>query len=180
MRARLAALPAQERRRSDEALFARLLALPQLSGGGVAALYRGMGWEPDTARLIPVLLERGCAVALPRSLPGNRLEMRRIAFDTVFSRHPLGMLEPGTDCPLVAPGELSLALIPGLAFDPFGGRLGRGGGYYDRWLAGFHGFKAALCRACALVDKLPLEEHDRCVDLVICEQGLSGPAAGAY
>lgn len=178
VRARLEELTAAERQASDRALFARFLALPQLTQAGTVLLYYGMGWEPDTARLITPLLERGCAVALPRCLPGNRMEARQIWAGAPLVRHPLGMLEPGAECPVVPAPDIALALAPGLAFDRCGGRLGRGGGYYDRWLAGFHGFKAALCRSCALVDKLPLEECDLPVDLVICEDGFYGPAAG--
>ena len=68
-------------------------------------------------------------------------------------------------------------LVPGLAFDRSGGRLGRGGGYYDRWLAGFSGVTAALCRDGLLMDAIPRLSHDLAVDLVITETGLYGPSA---
>lgn len=51
--------------------------------------------------------------------------------------------------------DIGLVLVPGLAFDLSGGRLGQGGGFYDRWLAGFSGFTAALCRAPLLLERLP-------------------------
>lgn len=177
LKERLSQLSPQARRESDSALFARFLALPQLARAHTVLIYCGMGSEPDTARLIPPLLEGGHAVALPRCLPGGGMEARLIRPDTPLVRHPFGMLEPGEDCPLTEPSAIQLVLAPGLAFDRAGGRLGRGGGFYDRWLADYRGLTAALCRDCALLDAVPREEHDRPVDLVICTHGLYGPGA---
>ena len=87
------------------------------------------------------------------------------------------MLEPGEECPAVDAGGITLALIPGLAFDRSGGRLGQGGGYYDRWLPGFGGIRVALCRGALLFDALPRQAHDALVHLVVTEDGLYGPSA---
>ena len=178
IRKRLKELPPEALRESDDALFRRFLSLPRLARAHTILLYHGMGTEPDTGRLIPLLLDMGHSVALPRCLPGNEMEVRLVQKDSCLVRHPLGMLEPGEECPLVERSAVDLVLAPGLAFDRSGGRLGQGGGYYDRWLAEFHGFTAALCREILLLDKLPREEHDLSVDLVITEGGLWGPAAG--
>ena len=140
-------------------------------------LYCGMGSEPDTLRLLPPLLASGKAVCLPRCLPGNQMEARLVQEDSSLIRRPYGMLEPNPRCPLIHAGQIDLALVPGLAFDRSGGRLGRGGGYYDRWLAGFAGLTAALCRACVLLEAVPRQPHDLGVDLVITETGLYGPSA---
>lgn len=140
------ALSPEARRASDDALLSRFLSLPQVAAADTLLLYHGMGAEPDTARLIPPLLELGKRLALPRCLPERRLEARLIRADTVLIPHAFGMLEPGEDCPAVDAGRITLALIPGLAFDRSGGRLGQGGGYYDRWLPGFGGIRS-LCAA---------------------------------
>ena len=150
VRAYLEGLSPRQRRESDDALFARFLSLPQVEAADTLLLYHGMGAEPDTARLFPALWARG---------------------------HRLGMLEPGEDCPPVDRADIGLVLVPGLAFDLSGGRLGQGGGFYDRWLAGFSGFTAALCRAPLLLERLPAEGHDLPVALVLTEEGLYGPSA---
>ena len=122
-------LSPQVRRASDDALFARFLALPQVEAADTLLLYHGMGGEPDTARLLPALWARGKAVCLPRCLPGHGLEARLVRPDSALIPHPSGMLEPGEDCPLVGKDAIGLVLVPGLAFDPSGGRLGQGAGY---------------------------------------------------
>ena len=105
------------------------------------------------------------------------MEARLIRPDSALVPHRLGMLEPGEDCPPVDRADIGLVLVPGLAFDLSGGRLGQGGGFYDRWLAGFSGFTAALCRAPLLLERLPAEGHDLPVALVLTEEGLYGPSA---
>lgn len=176
-RACLQGMSPQARRESDAALFSRFLSLPQVEAAGTLLLYHGMGAEPDTARLLPALRARGKRVCLPRCLPGRAMEVRLVGQDAALVLHPFGMLEPGEDCPLVDKSALDLVLVPGLAFDRSGGRLGRGGGFYDRFLAGFGGFTAALCRSALLLEHVPREGHDLGVDLVITEEGLYGPSA---
>ena len=173
----LAALSPPERIAGDESLFRRFLALPQIESVRTVLLYHGMDTEPDTVRLLPPLWDIGKQVCLPRCLPGNQMEARLVQRDSTLVRHPYGMLEPGPDCPLIPPDQIDLVLVPGLAFDRSGGRLGRGGGYYDRWLAGFSGVTAALCRDGLLMEAIPRLPHDLGVDLVIAETRLYGPSA---
>lgn len=172
----LAALSPQTRIAGDDALFRRFLTLPQVGAARTILLYCGMGTEPDTIRLMDPLRDMGKGVCLPRCLPGNQMEARLVQRDSRLIRHPYGMLEPDTDCPSVPPDQIDLVLVPGLAFDRRGGRLGRGGGYYDRWLAGFLGVTAAFCRDGLLMDAVPRLPHDLGVDLVITETGLYGPS----
>ena len=178
-RAYLEGLSPQALRESDGALFARFLALPQVAAADTLLLYHGMGAEPDTSRLFPALWAMGKRLCLPRCLPGGGMEARLIRPDSVLVPHRYGMLEPGADCPPVERDAIDLVLVPGLAFDPSGGRLGRGGGYYDRWLAGFSGRAAALCRSGLLLEHVPRAAHDRGGDLVVTETGLYGPSAPA-
>ena len=78
---------------------------------------------------------------------------------------------PGEGAPEAVPGVL---LVPGLAFDRRGGRLGRGGGLYDRYLAGFGGVSIGLCWEGQLVDRVPREPHDEPVDYVVTELSAYG------
>jgi 5-formyltetrahydrofolate cyclo-ligase len=83
------------------------------------------------------------------------------------------ILEPDArNCPVVAPNEIELLLIPGLAFTVDGKRLGRGGGHYDRFLerAQPRAVKIGVCFHAQLVAEMPVEIHDREVDRVITER----------
>lgn len=81
-----------------------------------------------------------------------------------------GPLEPEDGMPAPPP---DLILVPGLAFTRDGHRLGRGGGYYDRWLATQRGIPTVgICFSCQLVDSLPVESHDLRVDAILTESGL--------
>ena len=173
----LTTLSCEARTAGDETLFHRFLTLPQVESVRTVLLYHGMDTEPDTVRLLSPLWDMGKQVCLPRCLPGNQMEARLVQRDSTLIRHPYGMLEPGPACSLIPPDQIDLVLVPGLAFDRSGGRLGRGGGYYDRWLAGFSGITAALCRDGLLMEAIPRLPHDLGVDLVITETSLYGPSA---
>lgn len=173
----LSRLSPQAKQAGDAALFRRFLDLSQVRRARVILLYYGMDTEPDTVQLLPSLWDMGKQVCLPRCLPGNQMEVRLVQRDSPLLRHPYGMLEPSPVCPLVPPDQVDLVLVPGLAFDRSGGRLGRGGGYYDRWLAGCSALTAALCRDGLLLEAIPRLPHDLGVDLVVTETGLYGPSA---
>lgn len=170
VRARLAALTPEELRRSDDALFARFLALPQVEAAKTVFAFWGIpGKEPDTARLVGELVRRGKGVGLPRMLPEHRMEVRLFDPDRPLTEAPFGISEPGEDCPLVRREDIDLVLVPALCYDRRGFRLGFGGGYYDRWLAGFAGATVGLCREAVLQERVPVEGHDARVDFLLTE-----------
>lgn len=173
--AQLAGLSPAERERSDAMLFERFLQLPQVQDSRRLLLFLGVpGREPDTARLLPRLLASGYQLALPRMLPEHGMEFRRYDPDRPLVQARFGIREPGEDCPLVPKGWGEVILVPGAAFDREGCRLGFGGGYYDRWLPGFPGFRVGLCREAVLQDRLPQEPHDCRVDRVLTEKEEAG------
>jgi 5-formyltetrahydrofolate cyclo-ligase len=85
----------------------------------------------------------------------------------------LGVSEPvGGD---VAPPP-DLVIVPGLAFDPTGARLGRGKGYYDKWLGANPGVKTlGVCFSCQILEKIPAEPHDARVRVILTEEGFIWP-----
>ena len=151
------------------ALLERFLALPQVEEAGTVMIFRGVGDEPDTMPLLDALLRRGKRVAFPRCLPGRAMEARAVAGAHQLAGGKYGIPEPGEDCPLVPREELDVILVPHLCCDRAGRRLGRGGGYYDRYLAGCGAFTVCLCPSDRLVDELPGEEWDVPVRLVLTD-----------
>ena len=82
---------------------------------------------------------------------------------------PLGLWEPAESAPVIEPASLGFAVIPCIACDRSGLRLGQGGGYYDRFLAGQDFVKAALCRQDMLRDWLPGDAHDQRVGFIVTD-----------
>ena len=163
-----------QRRRSDEAIAGQVRRLRAWQTAGVVYTYLSFGIEVDTRGLIRDAWRQGKTVALPRCVAGTR-RMRWYVVTSLdgLERNGRGMEEPPAQRSAeVDPGgsQDAVALVPGLAFDAAGHRLGYGGGFYDTFLPGFAGTSIGLCRKATLVDELPfLEAHDVPVDLVITE-----------
>ena len=100
-------------------------------------LYLSMRSEVETVGLLERLLHAGKHVSAPVvDTEQNRLIPRRIQeAETALVRHRYGMLEPNTACPIFPISQLQLIIVPGIAFDCKGYRLGYGKGFYDRFLA---------------------------------------------
>lgn len=162
----------EQRTESDTLLFRRFLSLPSVRQCSTLLLFYGMGAEPDTRQLFPALLETGKQLLLPRCLPGHQMELRLYRGKSHLIRHRYGMLEPDDSCPMLSPQAVELALVPALCYDETGMRLGRGGGYYDRFLPTFPGKTIGLCRDRFLQTKLPALPHDVGVELVLTETRL--------
>lgn len=148
-------------------LLAAFLALPEVEKARTLLLFAGVGREPDTAPVIDALLARGKTVALPKCLPGRRMEARQIRSRAELTPGAYGIPEPGEACPAVPRDELDVILVPNLCCDREGYRLGHGGGYYDRYLAGFRGFTVALCPEAWLQEKVPRDVFDLPVGRVL-------------
>lgn len=170
VRERLAALTAGELRASDDALFTRFLALPQVKAAKTIFSFWGVpGREPDTARLVWELVRSGKSVGLPRMLPDRQMEVRRYDPDKPLVTVSFGLSEPGENCSLIGREDIDLTLVPAVCYDRWGYRLGFGGGYYDRWLEHFSGTRVGMCRKAVLQDRIPIADHDAKVDILLTE-----------
>lgn len=137
-------------------------------------LYASFGDEVATWEGLRRALAFKKEVYLPRThLKERALSLHLLQGFTFLFPGPYGILEPPERAPQIAPHELDLIVCPGVAFDLSGGRLGYGGGYYDRLLAKAPGVRrVALAFECQIFEKLPLEAHDICLEALITEQGL--------
>ena len=129
IRKTLAAIPQEELTRSDDALFARFLALPQVQQAKTIFAFWGIpGKEPETARMIQTLVSQGKRVGLPRMLPGHLMEIRQYMPDRPMVSVSFGISEPDLTCPILTQDEIDLILVPAVCYDKAGYRLGFGGG----------------------------------------------------
>lgn len=165
LRRRAAALPKAD----ASAQFERFQALPQVEAADTVLVFYGIGRELDTVPLIRTLMERGKRVALPVCLPHRGMEARIIMDVDQLVPNRYGIPEPDDACPVVDKADIAVALIPHLLCDREGYRLGWGGGYYDRWLPDFQGLTVSICPADRLEDRLPREEFDVPVQLVLTD-----------
>lgn len=131
-------------------------------------LYRALPVEPATDWLLADALGRGARVAVPMA---RRKGYRwgTVEADTRWVKGPYGVLEPERGGRAAA-GDLRVVAVPGLAFDRRGGRLGHGGGHYDRLLSQTRGLLVGLCVEDCLVEDIPMERHDVPVDVVVTEK----------
>ena len=166
---------ARRRRGADQRAAAgrlirdHVLSWPQAEMAGTVAAYHSMDTEPDTHRLIYGLWKRGSYVILPRLRADGDLEWASYEGPDSLVPGPRGVLEPSEPSRGVdAISRAALVLVPALAVDRQGQRLGRGGGSYDRALArvGERVPVVALLFDGELVDEVPAERHDRPVSAV--------------
>ncbi|MGM0506598.1 MAG: 5-formyltetrahydrofolate cyclo-ligase [Bacteroidota bacterium] len=127
--------------------------------------------EVETAPLVSEMLRGGKRVVVPRTGP-NGMESVQIAIDTPFKRHPLGMEEPLSG-EVIPDHEIDLVLVPLLAADRNGRRLGYGKGMYDRFLSGISAVSAGLLFSLQLQDPpLPSDPHDVPLDWLVTEKAI--------
>ncbi len=179
---RISSMPLELLQSVDEAVFMNLTDLPELRRAVNVFVYWSCGREIDTHRLIEMLLRQKKTVALPLITGAGVMEARIIRSAGELIPGALNIPAPPASAPLMAPGDIDVAVVPGLAFDKKGYRLGRGGGYYDRYLPGTAAFTVGLCRECCLERELPAEDHDVRVDCVVTEKKIArltqSPAMG--
>ncbi len=152
------AVSTADRRSAGERLCRCVEALPEFAAARCVALFAALADEPDTRPM----LERWAA--------GRRIVLPRVEGETMqfYDYDPqslrcgtFGIDEPqrGEACD---PADIDLIIVPGVAFTASGARLGRGRGYYDRYLSqpALRAFRVGVCYAHQIVDALPVESHD--------------------
>lgn len=161
------------------ALSQRLFDSPLYRQASSLYTYVAVNQEVRTAPIIRRAWADGKRVAVPKVLGREMVFIWLDDLDSLSPRGRFGIPEPVSDGP-VAGDESALIVVPGLAFDPAGHRVGYGGGYYDRYLA-LHPRHptVALCYAFQLLGHLPTQAHDCPVDLVIHDSPLQGAPAPA-
>lgn len=162
----------------------RVLALKEYASAATVLLYVGVRSEVRTERLIESALGDAKCTVLPYC-DGDRLILWQLqALEELIPgmyKIPEPKAELRTSRRQVPPGEIVLAIVPGIAFDLEGNRLGHGAGYFDRLLSSLPAatLVVALAFECQLYPRVPTEPHDRPVDLIVTERSVYRPRARA-
>lgn len=166
------AMSAGDRAQAAEAIAAHVLAQSIVARAARIAAYVSMPSEPGTGPTIDGLLARGIEVIVPISLADGGLDWVAYAPGALHAATPLGIAEPeGERLGASALASADFVIVPALAVDVEGNRLGRGAGYYDRALATAKAPLCALLFTGEITDALPHEGHDVPVNMVITPTG---------
>lgn len=152
-----------------------IAALKEFAEADLVIAYASDGIEADVRGIIELALQNGKSVALPRYNPERKLYELVLITDFLRDTAPgkYGLPEPHKELPAATVGAKSLWLIPAVAFDKNGTRLGRGGGFYDRMLEGAPGIRVGVFYQCQYSDEaLPCEEHDQKLTMAVTEKNV--------
>lgn len=168
-------LSEQERCVLDESITQKLLATPEYAEATTVLTYVSVSSEVSTRMIIERALCDGKTVAVPRCLPGHRLEFVVITSLDQLVPAPFNLLKPSKDLSALAEEQMNatICIAPALLVDTKGYRLGYGAGFYDRFLSTYSGKKICLAYQHNLSKTmLPHTEFDVPVDMVITESGV--------
>jgi len=169
-------LPAEEQLRAGDIIRSALIALPEYAAASSIALYAAFRCEVPTSGLIREALSAGKKVLLP-AVSVHGLAFRRIRGETDLVPGRYGIPEPNSSCLQQETDTIDLFVIPGVAFDLSGHRVGYGRGYYDRALHRYEagGKLVGVCYDFQLVEAIAGEPHDVIMDRVITERRIVTP-----
>lgn len=149
--ARMRQLDIASKVKEQEKLASRLYDQQEWVVANMVALTMSQSFEVDTGPIIMHARHKGKRVVVPCTLPKRQMEFVELNEETKFKETAFGLLEPENGT-VVTPDEIDLMVVPGVAFKENGQRLGFGGGYYDRYLAKYPGFKCSLVLSTQLAD----------------------------
>ena len=175
IKARIAALDSDYISKSDHAIAQNIVSLPEFISASRVFTYLSIGREVDTRKIIEHCLKIGKTLALPHSYENGIMDF--VLLDRPVDELQLGMFgipAPSEASEKLIPEKGDIILVPALCYDENFYRLGRGGGYYDRYLSAFRIFSVGLCREKQLLASVPTDEFDMRVDCIVTENGMRG------
>lgn len=166
MRALRASIPAPERATLANAAALEALRLPEVLAARYVLGFVSAPEELDIAPLLTALRDLGAIIALPRIAGPDELTLHIAG--TGLETGPFGIRQPTADQPPADAGLVDLVIVPGVAFDESGTRIGFGAGYYDRLLPQLpDAYRIALAYDFQIVESLPAEPHDMPVQAIV-------------
>lgn len=166
------AMPAASRSDASRVIIEKICALPGYQSAQTVLAYSGFGSEIETQTLIERIITDGKIAVLPRvdrAMQSLILHSVKGVGELVVSKW--GIREPPADAPVIGASGIEFILMPGVAFDRSGNRLGYGRGYYDKLLTSVDPALARVAAAfsCQIVVQVPVAPHDQKIDTVITE-----------
>lgn len=163
-----------ERALDSAAICAHVKQLPEWASSRVVLLFAALPDEPDVLGL----WDESKQICLPRFRADRSYEAAYVGNPADLVSGQFGILEPPGSAVCAGPSEVDLVVTPGMAFDAAGFRLGRGRGFYDRWLEGLTAFRCGIGFDHQLVRGVPHELHDARMGVVVTPSGAFRSAEG--
>ncbi len=170
------AMTAAEWERIDAGILQQLVQDAAFQRSHVVFVFCSIAGEVSTKAILDYCWQSGKIVCIPRCGPNHTMEAHQILTHTDCVPGKFNIPEPAAHCPAIAPEALDLVLVPCLAADKQGNRIGYGGGYYDRYLQTCAGMTAALCPSQFVLQSVPTEPFDYPCQRIITEKGVLVPS----
>ena len=175
LRSRLYGLPQGHRRTESKQACRNLIATDEYKKASSIMIFLSLPHEIETTAVILDAWQRGKTVAVPKMSWQQRhmIAVEITSLETGFSEERGGFKNPTTSVPM-AVEDIDLVVTPGLGFDDKGNRLGRAGGYYDRYFKSEHlsAKKCGFAFSQQIVDSIPVDDHDERVDFLVSDAGV--------
>ena len=159
----------QRKNELDTEIQIRLLISREYREADTVLLYMARPHEIATSKILYAALANHKTVGMPVCIDDEHMIFRRIESKSDLVIGKFGILEPKEICEEIKPDEHTLCVCPALSCDMRGSRLGFGGGYYDRYLSGFAGRKAALCYSDSIIPQIHSFDHDIPMDIIFTD-----------
>ena len=167
---REAGLPEKYIAESNAGIIRNLFSLQEFHDAETILFFYSIWSEPDTHEMIRRAFDFGKTVALPKTYPKGVMTARKIKGFNELTPSRFGIPEPDESTPVIGPDELDFIVVPAVAFDRDGYRLGHGAGYYDKYLSLTRAFACGVAREKMLVPCVPREKHDVRVNCIVTEK----------
>jgi len=175
LRSRLFALPQSQRRAESKQASQNLIDTDEYKKASAIMIFLSLPHEIDTTAVILDAWQQGKTISVPKVSWEQRhmIPVEITSLETGFSEERGGFKNPTTGVPMPQE-DIDLVITPGLAYDAKGNRLGRAGGYYDRFFASklLRAKKCGFCFSQQVVDSVPVDESDECVDFIVTDAGV--------
>ena len=161
---------------SNLGIFRNIVLLPEFIAAPRVFTYLSIGREVDTKALIEYCLEIGKQLALPSDCCRGKMSFALL--DCPVSELPRGKFDipvPRDDAKRLIPESRDIIIVPALCYDESFNRMGRGGGYYDRFLSDCPAFSVGLCREKLVVTAVPRDGYDLPVSCLVTENRIARP-----
>lgn len=175
MRAKRAELDDARQALDSKAVFRRICELEIYKNAQIIMAYVAVRGELSLYNLIEDVFASRRKLLLPRCEPRGLMTARLVHSMNELIPGAYGIREPARESEMFPPECIDLILVPGTAFDRAGGRIGQGGGYYDRFLPQTQALRVGVCHDFALFERLPQADNDVRMDMVVTPGGIAVP-----